>query len=323
MDSKLRVLKALSHDKPDRAPFNFWMDRRLMNRYQKRFGHRHWRVTHYNADVIETFASLDFPHGHIVEHEGSEWMTEPYPMSWSDMDKIPLPNPKDDDVYSDIRRDLEEFPEKAIFLDLATTFGIIARIRGYENIYMDILDHPQEFKALSRRICDVLNVAVDRTCKMGITALYLMEDLATARGLSMSQSMIKEFCLDFAQEQANIAKNNGIPVLFHCCGKIIDLVKPLKSLGICAVNPLQPHLNDLREFKARFGDDLAVYGGLDNCFIIPEGKTDEVRKHVLEVFEILGSKDGALILSTHDIPFSTPEENIEIMIETIKEQCYY
>jgi hypothetical protein len=29
MDSKTRVLMALSHQKPDRAPFNFWMDRHM------------------------------------------------------------------------------------------------------------------------------------------------------------------------------------------------------------------------------------------------------------------------------------------------------
>ena len=323
MNSKLQVLKALSHEKPDRVPFNFWMDRRLMDRYEKQFGHRHWRVTRYNADVIETFASLDFPHGRRIEHEGSPWMTEPYPMSWDHIEKIPLPNPQHDNVYSNLQRDIQEFPNHAIFLDLITTFGVIAGMRGYENIYLDMLDHPDEFKALSRRIGNVLNVAVERACKMGITALYLMEDLATARGLSMSPDMMKEFCLDFAIEQVHIAKKYGIPVLFHSCGKIMDLLKPLIDMGICCINPLQPHLNDFQEFESLYGKDLAVYGGLDNSFIIPYGTPDEVRKHVLEVFEILGSNDGSLILSTHDIPFDTPAENIETMIKTIVEQCHY
>ena len=49
----------------------------------------------------------------------------------------------------------------------------------------------------------------------------------------------------------------------------------------------------------------------------------KVRAHVLDVFETLGKPHGGLAFSTHDIPMNTPPENVEEMVRTIKEECFY
>jgi uroporphyrinogen decarboxylase len=323
MDSKTRVLMALSHEKPDRVPFNFWMDRRLMSEYEREIGHHHWRVTHYGADVIESFHSLLFPEGPTLQQDGTAWSTGPLFESWKEAEGIKMPDPNEEKVYELIKADIKEFPDKAVFLNIVTPWSIIASIRTYENIYMDMYECPEGFKKLSRRIADVMKVVVERACQMGVTAVYIQEDLATSKGLAMSPQMIKEFCLEYAKDFVEIARSYGKPVVFHSDGMVFDLIEPLLEFGVCAVNPLQSNLIDPIEFKKRFGNKIAVYGALDNCFTIPEGTVDRVRSHVLDVFEILGKPDGSLIMSCHDIPLGTPRENVEIMVETIKQRCLY
>ena len=185
-----------------------------------------------------------------------------------------------------------------------------------------MIEYPEEVKKLLTRIEQVYIPVVDRACKMGVTALYLMEDIASTKGLLFSLPMIQEFCLDYVQSLADIAKSHGIPVLWHTDGKAMQSFDLLVDLGVNAVNPLQPHLNDLAEFKQKYAGKLALYGGLDNCFIIPDGSPDDVRTHVLDVFE-KGGRDGGLIFSTHDIPMQTPRENVEIMVKTIVNECRY
>ncbi len=323
LTSKERVLTALKHVKPDRPPFNFWMDRRLMRQYEERIGHRHWRVTRFGADVIETFTGLKFPKAPSVERDGTRWAIKPYFESWDSPDSVPLPDPNDPAVFELMQADIREFPGHAVLLDLPTPWGVIASMRTYEFVYTDMYDYPDAFKRLARRILDVQKAAVERACGIGITALYLMEDLATTRGLSFSPAMINEFCLVFARELAGVAHEHGIPVLFHSDGDTSQLVELLLPLGISAINPLQPHLNNAAEFKRRFGDRLAVYGALDNCYIIPNGTPGEIRKHVLDVFETLGKPDGGLIFSTHDIPLGTPDENVTTMVHTVTQDCRY
>ena len=107
MNSKERVLLALKREKPDHVPFNFWMDRRLMEKYEKKFGHRHWRAVHLGADVIETFPYLIFPIGKGIDKYGSFWITEPYLKDWRKYNEIPMPNPSNAEVYQHIEKDLK------------------------------------------------------------------------------------------------------------------------------------------------------------------------------------------------------------------------
>ena len=60
MRSRERVALALRHQKPDRPPFNFWMDRRLMAQSAGRFG-ADYRVTHFGADIAESFPGFGWP----------------------------------------------------------------------------------------------------------------------------------------------------------------------------------------------------------------------------------------------------------------------
>ena len=68
MTSRERFLRALRFEDVDRVPFNFWADRRLLARYEERFG-PYFRPRHYGADVWEClglFAAVGplFPAGH-------------------------------------------------------------------------------------------------------------------------------------------------------------------------------------------------------------------------------------------------------------------
>jgi uroporphyrinogen decarboxylase len=324
MDSKTRFLMALKHQKPDRVPFNFWMDRRLMADYEKKISHRHWRVTHFGADVIETFLSLDFPCGPMEERDGTSWLIGQSITDWSKIDELKMPDPREDKVYSLIKADLEEFPDKAVILDTQTPWGIIAGyMRGYEHVYMDMYEFSEQFHKMCRKLIEIQKVAVERACKMGITALYLMEDLATSQGLVMSPAMMEEFIFQYARQLADIARAYKVPFLWHSDGNVADLVPILRDFGVSAVNPLQPNVCDTKAFMQKHGGKVAVYGGIDNCFTIPQSTPQGVRKHVLEQFEILGKPSGGLIFSTHDIPLNTPYENVEIMVKTIKEECRY
>lgn len=319
MDSKTRVLKSLAHEKPDRPAFNFWMDRRLMQQYEDRIGHRHWRVVHYDADVIETFPKVEFPAGRFGESLGVPWLVEPYPVDWSRVDEVPMPDAGAEGTFDLVEQDLKEFPDRAVVMNFLTPFGVLGNMLGHEKIYLDMMDHQEEMGRLAERIGKVMEDVIDRACSsLDITALYIQEDVSSAKGPMMSLDMIRRYCFDYAQRMVEIAKSHGKAVLFHCCGSIMPLMDEFVRIGVDAVNPLQPHLNDIGEFGSRYGDKLALYGGLDNTYIISQGSVDEVRAHIQDVFEKVGKKDGALIFSTHDLDIKTPPENIEVMVETIK-----
>ncbi|MFW6309191.1 MAG: uroporphyrinogen decarboxylase family protein, partial [bacterium] len=147
------------------------------------------------------------------------------------------------------------------------------------------------------------------------------DDLATSHGLMLALSMIKEFILEYFREGIKMAKKADKKLVFHSDGDVTEVLDTLVEMGFDAVNPLQPELNDLERFKERYQGKLAVYGGLENSKIIPDGSVKDVREHVENIFQTPG-KEGGLVLSSHDIPIHCPQKNIEVMVKAIKECTY-
>jgi uroporphyrinogen-III decarboxylase len=320
MTSKERVIQQLSFKKTDRIPFNFWMDRRLMAEYDKKFG-ENFRVSYYDADVIETFPLLSWPAGRGEERDGSFWFTEPAIKNWDEADKLEMPDPLDEMVYENILANLKKYPDKAIFVNIPGPLTLLHGIRLMDNLFLDMYDYTDELHRIIKRIMDVQNEVIKKVVKLPITAVYFQEDIASSGGLLFSISMIEEFVLDYFKEGIEMARKAGKFVVFHSDGRVTDVLDKLVEIGIDAINPLQPEFNDFEDFKRKYHGRMSVYGGIDNTKIIPDGSADDIRNHIVHIFEKLG-RDGGLIMSSHDIPMHCPYENIEAMIKHIK-SCRY
>lgn len=320
MKSKERVAQTLKFKEPDRAPFNFWMDRRLMEKYEDKFG-EDFRINHYGVDVIETFPLLEWPQGKGEIRDGSFWIREPRLEDWDDVDSLELPDPEDDKVYENISRTLKKYPDKAVFVNIPGPFTVLHNIRMMDNLYFDVYDHPEELHLLIAKIMDIQNEVISRVVNWPITAIYFQDDVATSNGLMFSLSMIKDFIMDYFKPGINRAQQEDKFVVFHSDGDVTDVLDTLVEMGIDAVNPMQPEFNNFSEFKQKYHGQLAVYGALDNTKIIPDGTEEDIITHVNETFEVLG-ENGGLIFSTHDIPLHCPQKNLDIMVSAIKD-CIY
>ncbi len=324
LTSRERVQLVLNGGRPDRLPFNFWMDRDKMAEYDARWG-ADFRLTHYGADVIEAFVMLGFWAGLEAEtiNDGkTAWQTRGLVESMSDAVGMAMPDPSDASVYADIEAKRAANPDKAIFAMMAAPLGILEPLRLAQDLYLDLYDSADETHVLLRRIEPVLTEAARRVCAMDIDALYLAADICGRDGAMVSPKQLREFHFDYVKEVINIAHEAGKKVFYHSDGLILPVLDVYVEYGIDGCNPLEPRYNDSREFADRFGDKLMLYGGGDNCRIIPDGAVDDVRAHVRSQFETLG-KNARFIYSTHDIPGHCPQENLDAMVETIKSCRYY
>lgn len=324
MTSRERVELALSFKRPDRVPFNFWMDRRLLAQYEEKYG-PYFRVEHYGGDVIEVYENLRWPMGETVERDGTVWLTKPmWPDGWEGEKNMAWPNPEDPANFAALERDIRNQPDKAIFLNVAGILCVMHFIESENHMFLDFYERAEEVQAFFRKAGELMarfvTVACDRYPE--IAAVYVQDDLGFSHGPMFSTDILEQFVYVANDQPILAAREAEKPVVYHSCGKVYEFVDHLIDLGVCALNPLQPNVNDLDEFVTKYSDRIGVYGGLDSCFIIPDGTPEQVHEHVLGLFEKLG-KDGALILSSHDIPPHCPEENIDMLVRTITDECVY
>jgi len=326
MTSRERVRAVLRRQKPDRLPFNFWLDRDLMAALDQTLG-GDFRAYHFGADVIETFPGISFfpefaTKAVRVRDDKTTW-TRKFPVeSITQLMDAPCPDPHDPRCYSSICADRAKHPDKALFALQVTPLDILFGQIGMEQLFYDMADEPELVDETLARISQVLLHTVDHIAACDVDALYLAGDICSTRGEIMSPGMLRRFCFEPIRPLIDRAHALGLPVLYHTDGHVMNILSLFVEYGIDGINPLQASAGNCPEAFARsYAGQLIVYGGIDNCFIIPDGTTQQVRTHVRHLFNTLGS-NGGLIASSHDIPSHVPMENLEAMADEIK-RCAY
>ncbi len=326
MTSRERVHLALARKTPDRLPFNFWMDRSRMAQLERELG-ANFRVSHYGADVIETFINMPFfseitKNARQLQDDTTTWTLQYGASNLYPLRSAPLPDPDNPACYLGIRSDRLRYPDKALFALVPSPLEILFGVLGLEQLFYSLADYPNLADELCERISLVLLRAVNRILDCDVDVLYLAGDICSTRGAMLSEEMLRRFVFEPMQILIHCAHARGIPVFYHTDGYVMDILPLFVEYGIDGINPLQYSVgNDAARFAAEYGSKLMLYGGMDNCFILPHGSVDEIRTHIRSLFDILG-KSGGFIASSHDIPADVPQENLDAMVQALQE-CRY
>jgi len=321
MTSRERVECAIRFEKPDRVPFNFWMDRRRMAELETKYGPE-FRLKHFGADLIENFECFPpFPAAEYETQSGTSWMVRELFEDWEDTKAIVLPDPKAPALYEALHYRLKQYADRAIIVNSPGPLTIIEMMKRQENLYTDMLMCPEEVKAFFDRISDVMAMVAEQVCKEDITALYVQDDVAYNNGLLLSEKQLREFVLPSWKKVIDVGHAHEKPVFFHTDGKV-DSIWPLfaDELGVRMLNPLQPELQDLREFKRLYHGKMGCYGGL------PTGRLhlmtpEEIQHMVIALFNDVGA-DGGLIISSHDIDYAMSETQLDALASAVRECTY-
>jgi len=326
MTSRERVQCVLNNQKPDRLPFNFWMDRDLMAELDQKYG-ENFRVSYYGADVIETFPNLpffaEFDENAISIDDGKTTWTQKYPVENVTLLKnADYFDPHNTELYQYIKNDRAKYPDKALFALMITPLEVLFNHVGMEQLFYDMADYDDIMELVCQKISEIQLSAVDHIIDCDVDAIYLAGDICSTKGELMSEESLRRFCFEPVKKLVDRAHERGVKVFFHTDGYVMNILPLFVEYGIDGINPLQYGANNSIElFAEEYGSKLMLYGGMDNCFIIPDATACDVKNHIEYLFKTLG-KNGRFIASSHDIPSKVPLENIDMMVKTIK-SCVY
>ena len=318
MTSRDRVRAALEGRKPDRPPFNFWMDRDAMARLDRELG-EDFRISYFGADVVEAFGAADiFPtaRGEYYFDGKTSWMVRGRAERIEEALELPLCDPADPAIYADIEAKRRKYPDKAIFTLVTVPLGLLNSLLLPEPLMEAMALEGETVDRVLGRAWPVMKEVIRRVCERDIDALYLAEDFCMNTGMMYSPAMVRRFHLDYLREAVDIARRAGKKVFYHTDGRVIEALPLLLELGVDGINPLEPRYNPPEEFLRASEGRLALYGGMDNARILPDGTPEEIREHVRRVYEAFAPT--GLIFSSHDIPGHVPFENLCAMADAIK-----
>ncbi|MHB8897599.1 MAG: uroporphyrinogen decarboxylase family protein, partial [Thermoguttaceae bacterium] len=257
------MLTALHHGVPDRVPRDFWAEPATWNRLLAHVGHndRHRLLDELAIDVRHLEApgptEREVRPGLFQNLWGERYVyrTTPWgPMredgpgaladarSFSDLERFDWPTPDRFD-HTRLAEQCRRWENHALLYGFADVWQRPALVRGWEGMFVDMVEHPEWVHFLSRTFTDFYKEDYTRAAEAtgGRIDLYLLiSDLGSQTGPLISLGMFRQFVAPYLREMCECIHGLGAKVLYHSCGMIRPFIPDLIEAGVDVLDPIQP-----------------------------------------------------------------------------------
>jgi uroporphyrinogen decarboxylase len=211
--------------------------------------------------------------------------------------------------------------EYCLMLASANPFESAWYMRGFEQLFLDLVTAPDLYHAILSRVTDFFAEYLRRALAAAPGAYDLVftgDDIGGQQGLLMSLAVWEEHLKPYHQRLNRVIHEHGVKVIYHSDGAVAAAVPGLVDMGVDVLQALQFDAAgmDPADLKQRFGEVLCFQGGVSVQRTIPFGTADDVRAEVRQLIEVLGQDGGYILGPSHAIQAGTPPENITALFDT-------
>jgi len=227
------------------------------------------------------------------------------------------------DVLADLPLVQREIGERALLAAIdcthAGSWGMEAL--GLEHRLIASVTEPE----LLQGVCRLANAVHLRNLRAMLEAgIEVIYDSWFQCGPSVgwSPKTYQRIFLPLVRECAALAHEYGAIYIYQDDGKMRDILPLAVEAGADVLSGLQPpDVGDviLKDAKARYGDKVALLGGLDPCYTFDLGNPEMVRAAVRQAIEDAGAGGGYILGTGEAIDPKTPAESIHAAVAAAKE----
>ena len=194
-------------------------------------------------------------------------------------------------------------------------------LRGFEQFLIDMTLDVAYAEELLDRIVGIQLVLIERFLELGVDGGYFGDDYGAQRGLLFSPAVWRRMIKPRLAQLFAPFRARGLPVIMHSDGQIQAILPDLVEIGLTVLNPVQPEVLDHGQLNARFGDQLAFYGGISTQTVLPHGSPDEVRAAVrLCVSHLAPRGTGLMLAPSHRMMSDIPIHNVLALLSAFRER---
>ncbi|NQU22717.1 MAG: uroporphyrinogen-III decarboxylase-like protein [Candidatus Nealsonbacteria bacterium] len=218
----------------------------------------------------------------------------------------------------------EEDGYRAVHAGCYEPFLLYGYLRGLQRAFEDLALRPELADAILGRIFDFYYEHHRQIFAAGrgrIDLTWVAEDLGAQTGPLMSLAMYRRFLLPNQIKMADLARSNGVHVMYHTDGAARAFLPDLiEQVGIEILNPIQWRCPGMERegLVADFGNRVIFHGSIDNQQTLAFGTVDDVVREVEESIAIYAPARW-ICAPCHNLQPITPTENVVAMYEAIRE----
>lgn len=152
-------------------------------------------------------------------------------------------------------------------------------------------------------------------------SIFWYDDMGYKNTPFFSNEMYRSLLQKYHKKAVAWAHDHGIYARLHSCGDIMPLLPDIKDTGIDALNPIEIKAGmDVFKIKQDYGDRLVLHGGINA--VLWDDK-EAIVEAIRQAVPVLKENGGYIFASDHSIPNSVSLENMQSIINTVKEAGKY
>jgi uroporphyrinogen decarboxylase len=194
-------------------------------------------------------------------------------------------------------------------------FEHLSQIMSLEGLCLALYDEPDLVAAVAEKVGERLVAFCRHLLDLDrLIAVFQGDDMGFRTGTLVSPHDLRLYTLPWQKRLADMAHARGVPYFLHSCGNLETIYENLISeVGIDGKHSFEDAILPAEEFFARFGDRVAVLGGID-VDILAAGTPEQVRARARALIEACGAGRYA-VGSGNSVPSYVPVENYLAMVD--------
>lgn len=224
-----------------------------------------------------------------------------------------------DVYYKDVDLIREHLPEGTkLIVNCGPVFQFICRSMGFEALSTAMFENPALLAAIAEkagRLCvDMVESLAQREW---VGCIWYGDDMAYTAGLLVSPAFLRTYLFPWLRRMGDICRRYDKLFLFHSDGVLTDVIPDLLACGVQGLHPNEPTSVDMGVMKQRWGDRLALLGGID-VDLLTRGTPEQITAATRTLIERVGPGGGVAIGSGNSIASYIPLVNYKAMLAAIR-----
>ncbi len=237
--------------------------------------------------------------------------------SWDTFDQLTIPDITEPHRWSTLHDARERAGDKFLLANGISIYERVHFIRGLENTWIDIHDHPDALAALLDILVQMNIYAIKRYAQAGADGYMFCDDWGLQDRLMISPKVWRKFWKPRYARIFTAAHEAGLLTFLHSCGHITAILDDLIEIGLDVIHMDQQENMGLSLLGERFGGRLTFYSPVDIQQTMAHGTLDEIRAYCRSMVALLGRSQGGFIPRWYSDPVGAGHrpEAVEAMSE--------
>ena len=248
-----------------------------------------------------------------------QWAEEKIGMisSWKDFEAYHWPRIKDVNFtpYEFIAKHL---PEGMGFM-VSHGGGILENVTwlmGHETLCYSLYDKPDLVNAIFNRVGEIIYEFHKNLIGLpGVVALFQGDDTGFKSSTFISPDALRKYVFPWHKKIAQLAHDHHLLYILHNCGYCESIMEDLiEDVKIDGKHSFEDEIMPVAEFKKKYGDRLAILGGVD-IDKLSRLSEEDLRRYVRKILSDCMRGGGYALGSGNSITNYIPLQNYLIMLD--------